>query len=427
MSNEQKTMEKRKGGFWRSYSFVLTLILLISLSCVSAFATKYAILDGRIYKSGPLSSSGWQLMSFDTSKPSDVSESQLASWWNTFGTETGLISSGSGGLTQAELNDSLEKYVGKRVSSYLFPGADGVNVSVTVSDLYDAISQNAIYSTMPLYDTRASAPTLGADGKVSNTGSMSVAYLLRNGFAGLARDLVEDGSSQTYYKISDTNPNGSITSTTVRSLSSRLGLGLSVLSQNQVKLYALEQSIYELEQEIKSVNEFWYDTLNRSLVGSGSASVTFWNSSDQSEEAETYSDILSAVTALGSSMQNDLAKLRYVLASDQDIEMQERLEPVRGEVEDQFTGDSSAAVKPDQIGDMAGISGDFQGAFNTGANASDAIGAISNSENWNFWSQEVQSDLNRVPVTASDELEDNFIHFYDPSVLDAYLSGGDGA
>lgn len=170
------------------------------------------------------------------------------------------------------------------------------------------------------------------------------------------------------------------------------------------------------------------------------AQGNLWNSSSGEAYSETYGYFVWMLSDLMSLQQSDLAKLRYVLASDQDIEISKKNEPVKDAIEDNFVGDAPGAVKPDSVGDMAGISGGLQDSLNTGANAGDVLGFLNGSEGWGFWSQEVANDLRRVSASVSDDevsihykdvasLDDlsgvDFIHFYDPSALDDYLSRGD--
>lgn len=434
---KKKTNSKRRSGFWRSYSFVLTMVVLFSVSIVGASARKYTIEKGMIYRD---QFGSWTPVTWGASSPGVASESQFDSLWQELATDVGIMSASAGGLTQAELNDSLQNYVGKRVSSYNFENGDSGLLSVTVSDLYDAIVKNQIYSTKPLYSSvsREYLSSTGGVSQATNGSKNSVADLLNYGFLGLHQNLVGSGS----YSVSLSNASGGSTVVTASNLMEFYGKAFQVMANNQTSIYsklnAVNTNLINFKnanhQDLVTVNDS-LGVINRSLVGSGSSSVTYWDSSTKSQRTISYSDILSALTSMGTSMQNDLAKLRYVLASDKDIEIAEKQEPVKNAVADNFAGDSPASVKDTDVGNMAGFSGNFQDAFSTGANAADALGALTSSDSWLFWSQAVADDLNQawlfdvemVSVASLDDSDDDFIHFYDSSAIDAYLSGGDAS
>lgn len=427
MKKPLKNIKGKVSRLWKSYSMLLTfcLVCAITVSGVSA-AKKYTIENGLLKTTSSLNSSSWQNVTWGApSNPNNVSQSALDAMWSQFAEDTGIASQAGGGLTLAELRTGLQEYVGKRVSSYSFLTSNPNSLdSVTVADLYEAIALNQVYSTKPLYSSNLKyADYLSEDGVILGTTAVhSITDTARAGFAGMAR--IFGGKTWSFSH----NLVGSDSATYTRNgLSTALSVLLSDVTYNQVEIAKIEQQMLDMQQQIKDLNEQWYTTLNKSLVGTGSSSYTPWNSSTgEPGEDVTYTDVLTAITQLGGDLQNDLAKLRYVLASDKDIEMAEKQEPVKDSIADNFTGDSNAAVKPGDVDSMAGVSGSLQDSFNTGANANDVFGAINGSENWSFWSQESASDLNAVPATMSDD-DENFIHFYDPSVLDEYLSGGDAS
>lgn len=413
--------------FWKSYSVFLTFCLVSVLAVSAVSATKYSIENGLIKVQSTFGNS-WENYSFGASSPSSGTESQFQKAWSGFAEDTGMaLASSGGGLTLSELRTGLEEYVGKRVSSYFFRAALGQLASVTVSDLYEAIALNQQYTTMPLYNTIV-GNYLRADGSLASDDSsgQSIANLIREGFAGMRVAFIGKASTPSFtisiYDIA--HQSQQLRGAT--SMAGAFGSAALAVTTNQNQIYLLEQQMLEMQQQIKELNEQWYTVLNSSLVGSGSASYTPWDSTtgQPAEEAVTYDNILQAITELGGTLQNDLAKLRYVLASDQDIEITDKISPVKDSVVDSFTGESGAAVKADDVGDMAGFSSDIQGALNIGANASDAVGALSSGAGWGFWSQETANDLHNVPSSASVD-EDDFVHFYDPSIIDAYLSGGE--
>lgn len=415
---KKKTNSKRRVNFWRSYSFVLTLVVLVSISAVTAFAQKFSIENGSIVSDGPFGDRRWQNYSFGASSPTAVSDSQLKSAWQDFAQKTGIMSASSGGLTKAELEDSLANYIGKRISSYnFFNGGAGVE-SITVRDLYDAIAKNQIYSTFPLYAS-VSREYLGANGSPASASNKqtSISDLLNFGLLGLRSNLVGSGAYSKQFIQAD-GPSVTVSGSDLLHV---LVDSLAILSSNDS---TIDSRLGTIDKHIVIYLESVMTALTGYRRSPRPYSVTFWNSSTGEETQVSYDNIMAAITGLGQSMQNDLAKLRYVLASDEDIAIAEKQAPVKDSISNNFAGNGSAAVKPSDVDDMAGFSGSLQESLSTGANAGDVFSFIGGSGGVGFWSQAVASDLDNVPVSASDDEED-YVHFYDSSIISDYLSGGD--
>ena len=153
------------------------------------------------------------------------------------------------------------------------------------------------------------------------------------------------------------------------------------------------------------------------------------------EDEKRVDNLLDALGLLGTSLQNPLAKLQYVLADDDDISLKDKTKPNQDAVEDNFTGDGPGAVKPGQIGDIGDISSSAGDAFGGAGSAGDAFIAITDSNSYSFFSQAVSDALDTVgSVSArSDEDfmegfelgDDGFYHVKDTSAWDvtAFLGG----
>lgn len=109
-------------------------------------------------------------------------------------------------------------------------------------------------------------------------------------------------------------------------------------------------------------------------------------------------------------LQNSLAKLEYVYASQEDMEFKEQEKPNMDAVKDNFFGDGEGAVNPGQIKDVAGISSGIKDSFAGVGSPGDAFTAINDSQSFWFFSQEVADALDTVnaPALASEE-EDDFM------------------
>lgn len=175
-----------------------------------------------------------------------------------------------------------------------------------------------------------------------------------------------------------------------------------------------------------------------SLIGTDKFGYgSYW--SNGSLSSTSYNNLLDAVAGIGSQIQQPLAKLQYVWADDDDIRIADKNKPVKDEIEDNFVGDGSGAVKPSQVGDMASFGSDVQNAFSGAGSPSDVLSVLTDSSLFGFFSQEVAADLDQVgsPAPAADDDliqrylsdvdidEDGFVHpkssaFWDVSL---YLEG----
>ena len=437
-------------NFWRSYSFVLTLVFLLSVSFVSVSA---ATSDVNIYSIGTSATStlatafsdglrayfGRYSGSYSVTGPITAS-----------GSSTSISASASNGFVRllVELTSAVNQTINgttrdvQRLDTKLGYLTKGMSSS---KGLIDILSSQSITVDV---DVSGIIKAIDADRE------QDLAYFksLVSGFSRNHTDLTSGFSTNhtdlTGFKsqahsdaiaiegvLESFKPELLFTLPSGRYLDSN---GWSVLGTNVPAYTYLTQGFLGVAAKIDSNFSDW--TTQFQGEPSFWAQGNLWNSSSGEAYSETYGNFVWMLSDLMSLQQSDLAKLRYVLASDQDIEISQKNEPVKDAIEDNFVGDAPGAVKPDSVGDMAGISGGLQDSLNTGANAGDVLGFLNGSEGWGFWSQEVANDLRRVSASVSDDevsihykdvasLDDlsgvDFIHFYDPSALDDYLSRGD--
>lgn len=459
-------------NFWRSYSFVLTVVFLLSVSFVSVSAAAGDFSQGPVkmqFRNGMLGQmvgSNWQALN----------NTPLETALN-FGAT--LAASGGGGMTLNEfsgyfgtwsdqkLNQLFKDYFYYRPVFDQYLDADGqiktlVSTSGMPDEFYlsslvslglrglrsvmlDNASANHLDLTSGFAANHKDLDALLSKLTAVNTNVISFKNMnhtdLTSGFSTNHTDLTGFKSQAHSDAIAiegvleSFKPELLFTLPSGRYLDSN---GWSVSGTNVPAYTYLTQGFLGVAAKIDSNFSNW--TTQFQGEPSFWAQGNLWNSSSGEAYSETYGYFVWMLSDLMSLQQSDLAKLRYVLASDQDIEISKKNEPVKDAIEDNFVGDAPGAVKPDSVGDMAGISGGLQDSLNTGANAGDVLGFLNGSEGWGFWSQEVANDLRRVSASVSDDevsihykdvasLDDlsgvDFIHFYDPSALDDYLSRGD--
>lgn len=557
---KKKNNLKRRWNFWRSYSFILTVFFLFSVSFIAVSAAdsdsvvsdeildgqvevldaarasgqKYTYYNGILYRYSGISwkpvtwtANGGAPGSADTAHP--VSDFQAM--WQNFAEESGiaLASSGGGGMTLSEFSSffnswyasatntisgffgttlvadpSLGQYLDYDGNFHPAPSSGGgknYNLATLVANGLMGLSTNIksiqtdsstnftalqkilsdfrteVHSDSGLLNTSitdgfsVNHTDLSSFKQEAHTDSLTVNSSINSGFstnhtdlrATIAALIGSDGSVSGSFPIWG---QGNATSS-ADNLGDVLAGGFMGLGMNQNSMI---DKLMGASGSVSGVAAVWSPvdgpvsvpasadnigdaivltaqavTMNQSILSQSFLDgVTdwdqFWNSSTgEVYGTSAYRSFTQRLFDWATPVQNDLAKLRYVLASDKDIEIAETQAPVKDAVADSFTGSSSAAVKDTDVGDMAGFSGSLQESFSTGANASDAFGFLNGSDSWGFFSERTAQDLHQVPSTTSDEnsvlysdienwddLEGiDFIRFYDPSGLDSYLSGGD--
>lgn len=114
-------------------------------------------------------------------------------------------------------------------------------------------------------------------------------------------------------------------------------------------------------------------------------------------------NLLDALGLIGTQLQNPLAKLQYVLADDDDIELKDEVKENQDSFKDNFTGDGEGAVSGSQIKDVAGLGSSIKDTFSSAGSSADIFSVLNDSGNYGFFSQAVADELDRVanPVPAA--------------------------
>lgn len=143
--------------------------------------------------------------------------------------------------------------------------------------------------------------------------------------------------------------------------------------------------------------------LHANLTGlDNSGSYSAWRGPDQTA-VRSANNLLDMLSFLGADLQAPLAKLQYVWASDDDIRIVDKNQPVKDEIEENFVGDGGSAVKPSDIGDVASIGSSVKDTFSGAGSYSDIFSTLCDGANFGFFSQEVANILEPpVPSSVSD-------------------------
>lgn len=329
-------------------------------------------------------------------------------------------------VTIPDLVSSYSQYFGTFPFSYTrrISGTSAIDTTSTVSSfqeffsLYGSdISRNLISYSGTTY--------LNASGLRSVSGyNQGLAAIEGAGFLGLSANIVGMSGSVLFDNNFD--------SVSVSSLLS----GLSVLNSNlSSKLYIGGTSSALLSDgtisdvnniDLPEINSQGFRGLAQILRGPSSSEGTlnFVNYSNLSTEDVFNSNLFSLLATGLSRIQNDFAYYMYSHGTDLDIRERENMQQQANTFVDEFTsstGNGTPSVS--DISDSAGVSSGLKNSFNTGASAADAFNQLNDSDNYSFFSTQVQSELN--PFLSSrgySSSDDGFVDFVD-SHLDDILGG----
>lgn len=145
--------------------------------------------------------------------------------------------------------------------------------------------------------------------------------------------------------------------------------------------------------------------------GSKPGIAVFWTDPNNpllpSERPEVYDNLFDFFSIWAGNVDRSLVKLQYVLANDEDIELEDQEKPNKDQVKDDFFGDGEGAVAPSDIKDASGLTSGVKDTFAGAGSASDAFQVANDSGSYSFFSQEVANDLDQVsnpsPVSVDDD------------------------
>lgn len=272
---------------------------------------------------------------------------------------------------------------------------------------------------------------LWADGTIpkqpTSQGAFGLADILANGFMGLF--------SSFRYTGALLNSNGYVVSVSDYSLPRLLShgfLGLrSILRRDTY--YLMENGTVSASQMDRSVAQLLASGqigLSSNLAGNDKVTAfTILSSSDitQNPESVEVTNILDAISQLHNSLQPDLAKLRYVLASDDDIQMREDLEENYDSFKDTFIKPGApGGASPSDIADMGSVSQNASSLVDTGVSVGQAFGQLNDASIFSFFTQETASDLDPVPVVISDDDEEWLPNLWEQQQSEFYSIIGGG-
>lgn len=130
-------------------------------------------------------------------------------------------------------------------------------------------------------------------------------------------------------------------------------------------------------------------------------------------------NLFDAVAVMASRLQEPLARLTYMYASQVEIDFKDQEKPNEDAVKDNFFGDGDGSVSPGDIGSAAGITSGIKDTFGGAGSSGDIFTVLSDENSWWFFSQEVADALDTTNSPAAAALSDD-----DP--LEGFVAGEDG-
>lgn len=142
------------------------------------------------------------------------------------------------------------------------------------------------------------------------------------------------------------------------------------------------------------------------------AQVTYIDPDTLALRSYEESNLFDLIADVGSWLQVPLARLAYVYASEEDILFKDAEKENEDTVKDEFFGDGSAAIKPSDIKDAAGLTSGAAGAFGGAGSAGDVFTVLQSEDAFSFFSQQVADSLDQVgkpAVQSDDDIMDDFV------------------
>lgn len=152
-------------------------------------------------------------------------------------------------------------------------------------------------------------------------------------------------------------------------------------------------SIYQMLQYLNDnlVNSYYYNYQHRDSGYNSAQSFKTWDTLTSSSFTPT--SAINGIYTWFSKVQEPVARLSYVLASDERIDAQEKAADNEQAVVDNFIDSSgSGSASPSNIGSVSDLSSGFKNNISTDASVSD-IWNIFNADNFGWFSQETADQL----------------------------------
>lgn len=128
-----------------------------------------------------------------------------------------------------------------------------------------------------------------------------------------------------------------------------------------------------------------------------------------------------------SRLQADTAALHYVLADDDAVRLHTANKPLEDAIEDNFTGDKPASPGVSDISDAAGITSGLRDALGDNpVSSSQFFQSVSSDDNYSFFSQQTQQDLDTVGSSFADVAPASIYGGRDDAWLDDYTFDENG-
>lgn len=147
---------------------------------------------------------------------------------------------------------------------------------------------------------------------------------------------------------------------------------------------------------------------------------------DNSESEETFNNLFQAILFPLDDIQDALSAFLFSHGTNLDIEIRDNMgEQADAFVEDFTSPGGAGTPSADQISDTARLSSSLKDSFSSDATVADAMGQISDSGNYSFFSSQVQQELNPFySSTRSISSEDDIVDYVTPKLND--ILGGLG-
>lgn len=379
------------------------------------------------------------------SVPSSVLSSLNSYFGNSFPFTLNLIRNGYAGnssITFSSLGSALTEILRFQSSNVLAAGNSYLHTNGTISDDdtnislpyliargFNGLSTNVSSQTQSINSTnsslfsqyfRGAATILDSDGTAVND-IFTIEGINARGFIGLANRIFGTSTVQmNRHLLGSSEWNTPFVASSLKDV-----LATYLLDLDSALYIAPGNNILYNDGSLSSTASVTplSDIVRRGFLGVGNTlngynvegySYSWIDYSDPSKvKVITETNILEAIVGLHGDVQNMLAEYMYSHGTDLDIKERQNMQQQADAFVDDFTSSSgSGTPSVDNISDTAGVSGGIKNTFSGSATPSDVFNQLGNSDNYSFFSSQVQNELNpfvnyrSYSLDPSDQIED---------------------
>lgn len=233
----------------------------------------------------------------------------------------------------------------------------------------------------------------------STTGLLSLLNVNRVGFLGLSANLKNLLSTQNSSGLDFLGPLGSVSNSSGT---------LSLVNLARVGFLGLNERLQIESNQVESL----VSTFSNYIRNSSFSWREYNLETHELDAAQSLTGQNQFMNTAFQSIEENLGRLAYVFASDDELELRDSADPGVASFKDAFGG----GAKAKDIGQMKNTFNDVEAMFDTGFSINDFFGSLNSDSSWSAWfTSTTASALDATPTVMSVRGEDTYNHqaYYD--------------